>query len=107
MLVKIIEKIVERHHCPFNKELDGKISKVSKNLLFELETGKIPEKNEILNVSGKNYVVTNKIRMIGDIVNGKTSTEYFIVECMLYDASHVNCKCSENKNEDIPLVCDI
>jgi hypothetical protein len=69
MRIQIFEKIIKPNEKP------------EKKLLLELETGKVPEANEILNIEGTLYKVDYKIRMISDVYAGRTSTEYFIIEC--------------------------
>ena len=108
MIVEFYKKNIERYRTPHNKSTDGKIKSISKELLFKINTSKIPEQGEIVNLQGTKYVVETIIRMIDYLPETKEpDTEYFLVEVIPYNGYSTYQHGSSSWGETIPLVCDI
>lgn len=108
MRVEFYKKNIERHHTPHNREIDDTIKSISKELLFKINTSKVPELGEIINLQGTKYIVKNVIRMIDYVFEDKeVDSEYFIVEVIGYSGYFIHSHGSDSWGENIPLVCDI
>lgn len=108
MRVEFYKKTIERYHTPHNREINDTIKSISKELLFKINTSKVPELGEIINIQGTKYIVKNIIRMIDYVFENKeVDSEYFVVEVVGYSGYSVHSHGSDSWGETIPLVCDI
>lgn len=108
MRVEFYKKTIERYNIPSNRNLNGKIKNITKELLFKINTSKGPELGEIINVQGTKYIIQNVIRMVDYVPENKeVDSEYFIVEVGNYSEHSIHTRGSDSWGENIPIVCDI
>lgn len=106
MVIELWEKVIERHHCPSNREVDNTIKSISKKFVTKYHSDSVPRVGDVISVkqSKRAYVdweVFNVIREIRD------HDETVILEVKQYDNRKFYRSGSDSWFENIPLVTDI
>ena len=107
--IVLVSKIIKRNNIPCNRELNGKISNISRKELGMYESESVPRVGDIIWFTDNCYYdVLCVIRYIDKSpVDGSNQENYIILEVKEHSNRYLYAYGSDSWIEEIPLVTEI
>lgn len=105
MRIELWEKVIERHHCPSNREIHHTIKSIKKRFIAFYTSESIPREGEVISMNMRDYA--NQDYIVHKVIRDVRMEEKIILEVSIYDIRSYYCSGSDSWFEEIPLVTDI